>query len=180
MPLAGFAAVIFPVSALLSQGSPPPTFSVAAGLSTATGTFGSRVNAGYALGASAAFPQPGGAFAVRLEAAYSSFANTDVTGNTQITSLDVDAVFGPSNATSRPATGSPQSGPFLIAGVGLYNVSEPDPIYVQNDYSNDIGFNIGGGYRFELSGFTAYLEARYHTVSNTDYRFVPIMFGVTF
>ena len=36
------------------------------------------------------------------------------------------------------------------------------------------------GFRWPLSGFAAYGEARYHFVTNSDARFVPISFGLQF
>ena len=45
---------------------------------------------------------------------------------------------------------------------------------------NELGVNLGGGYRFALTGFSAYAEARYHHILNTSVNFIPITFGVTF
>ena len=39
---------------------------------------------------------------------------------------------------------------------------------------------IGGGFRFPLTGFSAYVEARYHSINNTSIRFVPVSFGLVF
>ncbi len=137
------------------------------------------------------FQQSGQPLGIRLDGSYNQFAvaNEDISGNVQITALTVNAVLTPQTRGPgrRGAATVPNTGPYLIAGLGLYNVNEPTEFetfdgqfFEQNVYSNDIGFNIGGGYRFALSGFTGYVEARYHTVSNTDYTFVPIVFGITF
>ena len=44
----------------------------------------------------------------------------------------------------------------------------------------NFGYNVGGGVRFALSGFSAYVEARYHSISNANVSFVPLVFGLQF
>jgi len=65
----------------------------------------------------------------------------------------------------------------VIGGIGYY--STRDASFTTRTESN-IGWNVGGGFQFPLTGFSGYVEARYHTVSNTDVRFVPISFGLLF
>lgn len=64
----------------------------------------------------------------------------------------------------------------MIAG-GYYNTRNA---FVSDASDNDLGWNAGGGFRFLLTGLSAYIEARYHTVTNTDVRFTAILFGLLF
>ena len=59
---------------------------------------------------------------------------------------------------------------YLIGGLGTYDTGS----------HWDTGFNLGGGFRFPLTGFSAYIEARYHSVAGGDLKFVPVVFGLAF
>jgi opacity protein-like surface antigen len=64
-----------------------------------------------------------------------------------------------------------------IGGVGYY--SSKEPAFDLSSQSN-FGWNVGGGFRFPLTGFSAYVEARYHRISNADISMVPVSFGLIF
>jgi uncharacterized protein YaiE (UPF0345 family) len=80
---------------------------------------------------------------------------------------------------------------YLIGGAGVYNVRFTDP----NDSDvhasgTKFGLNGGVGFKFQLTGFATFIEARYHNVihgtavnDDTDEKslqFVPISVGITF
>lgn len=82
---------------------------------------------------------------------------------------------------------------YLIGGAGVYNVRFTDP----NDSGvhasgTKFGLNAGVGFKFQLTGFATFIEARYHNVfkgtavgavddSNAkSLQFVPISVGITF
>lgn len=82
---------------------------------------------------------------------------------------------------------------YLIGGAGVYNVRFTDP----NDSNlhasgTKFGLNAGVGFKFQLTGFATFIEARYHNVfkgtsvgsidaSNAkSLQFVPISVGITF
>ena len=69
--------------------------------------------------------------------------------------------------------------PYAIGGIGFYHVSSS---VTGSTASNDFGFNIGAGASIPLSGFLAFVEARYNRVSESggSASFVPITFGVMF
>jgi hypothetical protein len=71
-------------------------------------------------------------------------------------------------------------GTYLIAGVGGYRVTEAVPLLGGTRTDGRFGVNAGGGFLFELTGFSTYVEARYHWVGDSDVRLVPITFGVSF
>ena len=69
--------------------------------------------------------------------------------------------------------------PFGLVGLGLIKSKvEFTPSSLLDADNNHFGWNVGGGLRFPLTGFSAYVEARYHSTS--DFKFTPIVFGLQF
>lgn len=79
--------------------------------------------------------------------------------------------------------------PYVIAGVGLYNIrgsATSGGVTSTSDTENDFGYNGGIGIEIPLSGITGFGEVRYTSVSTggstggerTNY--VPIRFGIRF
>jgi hypothetical protein len=78
-----------------------------------------------------------------------------------------------------PSTPRQPGSLYGIGGIGYYNTREP--FYDFDQSQSNFGWNIGGGFRFPLSGFSAYVEARFHSVSsNPSMTFIPITFGLVF
>jgi outer membrane protein with beta-barrel domain len=149
------------------------TFNVAAGLSLATGRFGEDNDAGYNITAGLGIAQPGSPIGFRAEALYNQFNEKGTDNASHAGGVTLDAVYDLIPATTR------QPGSlYAIGGIGYYNTREPFFDHEQNQ--TNFGWNVGGGFRFPLSGFSAYVEARYHAVSNVDVKFVPITFGLVF
>jgi opacity protein-like surface antigen len=76
------------------------------------------------------------------------------------------------------------SHPYIIGGLGLYRV-KATASYQGIDISDSqtkFGINVGGGVEFALSGFDAFIEARYHSVftDNNSTNFIPLSFGFKF
>lgn len=81
---------------------------------------------------------------------------------------------------------------YLIGGVGAYNERFKDPGSNVNASGTKFGLNAGVGFKFQLTGFATFIEARYHNVihgsevgsgasSNAkSLQFVPISVGITF
>ena len=68
--------------------------------------------------------------------------------------------------------------PYLIGGVGYYG-QKPDVSGAKS--VNDLGLNGGIGAAFQLSGFTTFVEARYHHImSDVTTQFIPVTFGISF
>ena len=70
--------------------------------------------------------------------------------------------------------------PYIIGGVGIYRTTEAVPLLGGTQSTNDVGWNLGGGLRFDLTGFGAYAEARYHWIGDPGLRMLPVTFGLTF
>lgn len=81
---------------------------------------------------------------------------------------------------------------YLIGGVGAYNERARDPATDISASSTKFGLNAGVGFKFQLTGFATFIEARYHNVihgtaigdassSNAkSLQFLPISVGITF
>ncbi len=81
---------------------------------------------------------------------------------------------------------------YLIGGAGVYNERFKDPNSDVHADGTKFGLNAGVGFKFQLTGFATFIEARYHNVihgsavgSGNDgnaksLQFVPISVGITF
>lgn len=71
--------------------------------------------------------------------------------------------------------------PYLIGGVGYYNV-RTSPTSGVTTSSNNAGFNIGGGVTLPLILANTFVEARYHRVNQAGgtISYVPITVGIMF
>lgn len=81
---------------------------------------------------------------------------------------------------------------YLIGGAGVYNVRVKNDDLGFNANSTKFGLNGGVGFKFQLTGFSTFIEARYHNVIHgsevgdvnsghaKSLQFVPISVGITF
>jgi opacity protein-like surface antigen len=81
---------------------------------------------------------------------------------------------------------------YVIGGVGAYNERFKDPNSDLHVSGTKFGLNAGVGFKFQLTGFATFIEARYHNVihgsdvgdvasSNPkSLQFLPISVGITF
>jgi len=81
---------------------------------------------------------------------------------------------------------------YVIGGIGAYNERAHDPVADVSASSTKFGLNAGVGFKFQLTGFATFIEARYHNVihgsvigdaSTTNAKslqFLPISVGITF
>lgn len=153
---------------------------VAAGASVPMSNFGDRASTGYHVMLTLGVKLPMMPLSFRAEGMFNEFDyNSDVGGGASFRAVEKSARVwaGIANAV---LTSSGLLGPYLIGGIGVYRVTEAVPIFGGTQSANDFGVNFGGGFRFELSGFSAYAEARYHWVGDTDVRMLPITFGLSF
>jgi hypothetical protein len=101
---------------------------------------------------------------------------------------DVDAAYSIWNVTAN-AVLSPMVSPlYFIGGIGFYSTDVTgDAVTFDVDAETDFGFNLGAGLSLPLTGFSTFIEARWHRISvdsdvfgfsNIDY--IPIVFGIRF
>ena len=140
-------------------------WSVAAGASLPTSSFGDTYDTGYHVLAAIGLQPALSPVGFRIDGMFNEFNRSNLTNSkVRVLGLTANAVL---------ATGG--IGPYLIGGLGAYsNQYRPG-----TGSSSDVGFNIGGGFRFGLTGFSVFAEARYHRVADAA-QFIPITFGITF
>jgi opacity protein-like surface antigen len=150
------------------------TFNFAGGWAVPTGDYGTLNQSGFALIGGLGINAPGSPIRFRAEASYNQFNHKD----------SVDPFGGSSRAggfTGNAIYDFPMSRgsgftPYAIGGIGLYGTRDFD----DEETAWNVGWNLGGGIRFPLTGFSVYVEARYHSISAADVAIAPIVFGVQF
>ena len=142
------------------------------------GDFGDAAEVGFHIGALGEFARPTWPFAFRGEVTYHRHGVKDVDGNASVLSFVPNIVFpfGDPAATARP---------YLIGGVGIHRVSidiDVPGFGDAEDSETKFGFNVGGGFNFNLAGFDTFIEARFHSVltSGSSTNFIPLSFGFKF
>ncbi len=78
---------------------------------------------------------------------------------------------------------------YLIGGVGVYNVRpDVEDSDLDLDSETKFGINGGAGFKFQLTGFSTFIEARFHNVfsyggdggDSKSLQMIPITVGFTF
>lgn len=169
----GIVAITLVAAPMLARAQSNSThFNLAAGLTLPTGAFGDRNDAGYNVIVGLGMKQRGSSLGFRAEGIYNEFNEHGTGDKSHAGGITANAIY---DLTTNSRTNT--SSLYIIGGVGYYSTRES---FFSSESQTNIGWNVGGGFEFPLSGFSAYVEARYHTVSNTVVRFVPISFGLVF
>jgi hypothetical protein len=150
-------------------------FNIAAGLTLPTGTFADRNDAGYHAIVGIGMTQRTSQLGLRAEGIYNEFNEKFSNGKSHAGGVTGNVTYDLMTHTTTQSNTI-----YLIGGLGFYSTREQVSGFNVASETN-LGWNVGGGFRFPLSGFSAYLEARYHAVSNAgDIHFLPISFGLVF
>lgn len=163
------AAILFTAPALHAQTS----FSIAAGATMPLGTTGDAYDVGYNAILGLGIKPPLAPVGVRIEGMFNSMEGKS-------NAPGVRMLAGTVNATISGVGMAVPMG-YLIGGIGMYNSKATNlPPLATSDSETDFGFNIGAGLNIPLTGFGAFIEARYHhiPVSGGSVKFVPITFGI--
>ena len=174
----GAAALALVLSASAVQAQKPVSFGIALGASKATGDGSDNINLGYHALGTLAWAPPTLPVGVRFDAMYNTFGFDDAfgDGSFKIMGLNANATWG------MPMAASPIS-PYLIGGLGMYQVkADIDGCGAECDAVTKMGFNVGVGTKFALSGFGTFAEIRYHSIQTegSSTTFIPISFGIMF
>ena len=169
------ACVLVVASDRASAQLPGTRFYLSGGAAFPTGDFSSVADIGFNVGAGFGVTQRGSPIGFRLEGLYSEFNEPDVSDNAHAAAITANATYDFNGGSLTPVGTL-----YLIGGLGYYNTRDPFVDFFTDQSQSNIGWNIGAGYRFPLTGFSAYFEARFHTVSNTEIRFIPVSFGLIF
>jgi hypothetical protein len=148
---------------------------VAGGISMPMGTLGDNADAGYNVAAGLDLGAPLIPVGIRLEGGYNGYSFK----NSVLANGSIHIISGTANAVL--SLGPTGASPYLIGGVGFYSSGGTG----SNGNKTVAGVNGGGGIRFPLGVMTTFIEARYHQMlgnanDGTDFKFVPITFGVSF
>ncbi len=145
------------------------------GLSVPTGDTGDFTSTGFNVAAMIDVAgNPSVPFGLRFEGQLNSFSGKNRGDpDFRVVSLTGNAVVNLMTASG--------ASPYIIGGVGVYN----GRVELDDEHESDtnIGLNGGAGIRFPLSGFSTFVELRYHRVfgdGTGDASFVPLTFGVVF
>jgi hypothetical protein len=156
--------------AAFGQITKPLTLGVGAGFSAPTGdAFDNAYDIGYNILGTVAFQQRPSPLGFRVDGMLNEFNLSGTSGKTRVWSITGNVVLSAANFM----------GPYLIGGAGFYGTSTP-LVVGTNQSDSHLGLNVGAGFRFPLSGFDAFLEARWNRVGDTSIRFIPVTFGVLF
>ena len=169
-----------------AQFASPIRFNVTAGAALPVGDFGDTeaggggAELGFHLGAGLELRAPLMPIGLRFDGAFDrmSIEGGDVAYS--IWNLTANAVVQPSLSPL-----------YFIGGVGFYSTDltgdEVDDIFGDFESETDFGFNLGAGLSLPLTGFSTFIEARYHRVSIDENIFgydnisyIPIVFGLRF
>lgn len=171
---ASFTVVAAALAFSAPQAQAQVGFSIAGGPSFALGDFGDNVDMGYHAKFAASFSVPILPVGLEADAMWSRFDASDVEGHAQILNGTLNAVIN---------LPTPGITPYIIGGVGYYNLKEKNPLGEFDD--NEFGVNIGAGVRLGLVGLGGvFAEARLHNVFGSEgaesVRFVPVSLGIRF
>lgn len=157
-------------------------FGVNAGLSMPTGDFADLADLGFLVGGTLDIRPATLPVYFRADLSYQRWG---VKG-TEIEGFDVDG-----NASQISLLGNvvlpfaTEGGlrPYVLGGLGIHRSTIDIEVEDFEELSGkesetDLGFQLGGGLQFRLTGFDAYIEARYHDVADASY--IPIVFGIKF
>jgi hypothetical protein len=170
----GLAALALMFGAATASAQGAINVGIAAGAAIPVGDFADVYNTGYNGTVFIGLKPPLSPVGFRVDGMYNKFiGRDDVLGNPP----DASIIGGTANLVYYlPGVGIR---PYVIGGAGYYGLKQ-DISGV--DRIGKFGVNGGVGAQFPLSGFNAFLEARFHHVSTegNSTQFVPVVFGLSF
>lgn len=169
-----------------AQFASPIRFNVHAGAALPVGTFGSSdegdpasgfADLGFRIGAGLELRAPLMPVGLRFDGAYDRMGIEDADAAYTIWNLTANAVVQPSLSPL-----------YFIGGIGFYSTDlTGDDVIGDPDAETDFGFNLGAGFSLPLTGFSTFIEARWHRISTDEDTFgtssisyIPIVFGLRF
>ncbi len=174
------AAALAVLTAPIANAHAQMGFGLAAGISAPTGDFGKAADAGYHVTGLLRFGIPLAPVGLRLEGSFSEFKykSSAVDAKARLVSGIANAVFSSPGIVA----------PYVIGGVGIYHAWAACGSCTTS--STKVGYNGGAGLKLGLSGFSAFVEARYHYIPGasdpttagvkSSTQFIPVSVGVTF
>ena len=185
LALAAVAAITVVSSASSAQSTRALSLGISAGAVFPTGNFSDFYSPGFDVTGSLTFRPLGSPVGVRVDGMYNKMDLQDdetiTIGGGSVESATISS--GNANVVWFLPITSPDTdfSSYLIAGGGIYWLAINGDNFDTEATSNG-GMNGGLGVTFRLSGFSTFLEARYHHVftDGDDTSFVPVTFGISF
>lgn len=148
------------------------SFGLGGGASMPVSDLGDVFDTGWHGQASLAFEAAG--LGLRIDGMYHSLPESDH-------DHDLRVLAGVLNANLRLSPGATVQ-PYLSAGAGIYNLRLDEDDDEDSIDTTRFGLNGGAGLRFRLTGFSTFLEARYHHIftEGRSSQLIPITFGIMF
>jgi opacity protein-like surface antigen len=181
--VAAAAAFVLAASAAGAQGAgSAKTVHIggALGATVPLGDFSDGFSTGWHAGALLEFKQPSWPLGLRFEGTYHK--NSVKNGSDEY-DADFTQINGVANITYDFSKGESMT-PYFIGGLGLYHVKYGVELLGTSGSASDtkLGFNVGGGLKFPLTGFTAFIEGRLHIVNTegSSTKYIPLSFGIVF
>lgn len=165
--LALAAAALVAVPAVHAQAT--PSFGASVGVALPMGDFGDAFDAGWRIGGLVQLKPAALPVALRGEVNYSSFGSKiNGLGSSNILDVTANAVL-PFSTDAQATTSF-----YGIGGLGIYNANRGG--------GTNFGLNVGAGVNFNLAGFKAFGEARFHNVfsDGNSTQLIPLTFGIRF
>lgn len=164
------AALLAAPSLAIAQN--PFHFNVAAGAAIPTGDFGDAADVGYNLTAGIGLRPPLSPIGFRVEGSYNSFGAKNCPATLKCDDATVKGVDANLIYDFMPVTKTVGVSLYGIGGLGGFSVFD----------ETHLGWNVGAGLRLPLTGFSGYVEARYHQVQGNGghIAYIPIVFGLSF
>lgn len=169
--------LVVSASTASAQFASPIRFNVNAGAAIPVGTLaddvlngGGGAELGFHLGAGLELRPAFSPVGLRFDGAFDRMGIEDFDANWSIWSLTANAVLAP--------TASPL---YFIGGIGFYGTDITGE-GIDEPSETDFGFNLGAGFSVPLTGFSSFIEARWHNVNTEgdNLSFIPIVFGIRF
>jgi len=170
------AALVLAAVLVAAPVSAQTSLSFALGANVPVGSTADDLEVGWNAAIGLGIKPPLAPIGLRLEGLFSEM-------NSKIYNSGKDRVVaGIANVTISGA-GMPMPMGYLIGGLGMYNVAGSDypALTGRNASETNLGVNVGAGLNFPLTGFSTFLEARFHYVTDDrKTKFIPITFGIRF
>ncbi len=168
---AAIAALALSASTSSAQSTKPVSIGISVGAAIPVGELGNDYKTGYNGTVSLGLNSAGSPVGFRIDGMYNKLSTKDEFSlpDITLTSANANIVYALPGVGIRP---------YLIGGAGIYGYK----LDVSGAKTNtDFGLNGGIGAAFPLSGFTTFVEARYHHIFTEGIatQFIPVTFGIS-
>jgi len=154
-------------------------FGIGGGLVMPTGDYKTADKMGWLVGADATYWLMGAPVGIRLDAQYSQTSHKNgVDGNSKI-------IGGMGELVYAFGTNKAQVRPYILGGIGLFNVKVTSPSFGIDTSVTKVGFGGGAGLAFKMGagGTRFFVEGKFVSVSTgggSNTTFLPIRAGFRF